>query len=406
MNNDSKWLLIIVTVLAACTGSETARPADAVRDSAGVRIVESSPPNDTWIVAAAPELRIGVIEGDSAYQFHNISHAARLSDGRIIVIDGGTEIRWFSPDGTHRSTLGRRGDGPGEFRSIQSVVITPDDSVIVHDAGSQRISWLSPDETLVRVGPLRGTGTQGVRLLTVRPHAVAIVAESRPTFNFGGEEFNYSRDTLVVTNHAPESMDTIATVVGTESATWVYYENARPTRTMQMELPFGHLALAAATSRSVVLAATEDRQLALLDDTGRVHALVRAASTETVSADLRSRFVTHAEQQAIDRGAPDPQIIRKGAEDRLLLLADDHTMPAFDRLLVDTGDRIWMRDYVPPWAIDQPQQWTVHGSDGLPLARVTTPAGMMVTSISNDYVVGVEPDELNVQYVVLYRLER
>jgi hypothetical protein len=365
-----------------------------------------SKPNDTWMVATAPELRIGVVEGDSAYQFHSISHAARLSDGRIIVIDGGTEIRWFSPDGTHRSTLGRRGEGPGEFRSIQSVVITPDDSVIAHDAGSQRLTWLSPDETVVRVRPLRGTGTQGVRLLAVRPHAVAILAESRPTFNFGGEEFNYSRDTVLVTTHGPESVDTIATVAGTESATWVYYENARPTRTMQMELPFAHLALAAATSRSVVLAATEDRQLAFLDDSGRVSALVRSASAEIVNADLRSRFVTHAEQQAIDRGAPDPQVIRKGAEDRLLLLADNHRMPAFDRLLVDTEDRIWIRDYVSPWALDEPQQWTVYGADGFPLARVTTPAGTMVTSISNDYVVGVERDELDVQYVVLYRIEQ
>jgi hypothetical protein len=81
-------------------------------------------------------------------------------------------------------------------------------------------------------------------------------------------------------------------------------------------------------------------------------------------------------------------------------------LPAFDRLLVDTGDRIWIRDYVPSWANDQPQQWTVHGPDGIPLARVTTPAGMTVTSISNEYVVGVTRDELNVQYVLLHRLER
>lgn len=405
MNNMSKLLIVIVIITFACSDSGSRR-ADAVRDSAGIRIIEAAPPTTEWTVADSPVLRIGVIEGDSAYQFHNVSYATRLSDGRIVVANGGTEMRWFSPQGTHLSTLGGRGDGPGEFRSIRSAVVAPGDTVVVYDGASQRLTWLSPDGALLRVRPLDISGRQGVRLLASRPDAIALVAESRPTVNFGGESFNYTRDTLIVTTHGLESTDTIASVVGSEATTWVYYENARPTRTMQMDIPFGHLALAAATTRLVILAATERNELTLLDDSGRVQSLVRGSGTGPLPADHRSRLAAHAEQQAIDRGAPDPQSIRRGVEDRLVLLASDHTIPAFDQILVDRADRIWLRDYVPGWALDLPQSWQVYDPDGFPLARVTTPGGLTVTSISEDHVVGIEPDELGVQYVVAYVLER
>ena len=80
-------------------------------------------------------------------------------------------------------------------------------------------------------------------------------------------------------------------------------------------------------------------------------------------------------------------------------------MPVFGRVLVDAEQRIWVRDYIAPWAGDLPQQWTVLDPEGRPLARVETPVGLDVMHIGAEHVTGVVRDELDVEYVVVYRVE-
>jgi len=77
-------LLPALTLIGSCsTDSATAR--DAVRDSAGIAIVETTSPAAEWRLSPEPVLRIGVVDGDDAYQFSSIVFAARLSDGRIVI---------------------------------------------------------------------------------------------------------------------------------------------------------------------------------------------------------------------------------------------------------------------------------------------------------------------------------
>ena len=95
-----------------------------------------------------------------------------------------------------------------------------------------------------------------------------------------------------------------------------------------------------------------------------------------------------------------------GAERLLELLPQEHRLPAFDRILSDpVSGRVWVRDYVLPWNIDEPQYWTVDDSSGRVLARVTTPAGLNVMQVSPRYVAGVQRDEMGVEYVVVYLLK-
>ncbi len=111
-------LAVAFSLLTAACGSEGASgPAVAVRDSAGITIVENSgsvPTGGGWSIAAEPELVIGTFEGDPEYQLFQVEGALRLPDGRIAIGNTGSgEIRIFDASGVFLRSLGRKGEGPG-----------------------------------------------------------------------------------------------------------------------------------------------------------------------------------------------------------------------------------------------------------------------------------------------------
>jgi hypothetical protein len=126
-----------------------------VRDSAGVAIVESSSPawtaDQSWRIEEQPLVEIGKIEGEEPYLFERISGAARLPDGRVVLVEEGTrEIRIFDPSGQHLLTFGGAGEGPGEFRAPPDFVVTPGDTLVTFDRFAYRRSWFTMDGQIVR----------------------------------------------------------------------------------------------------------------------------------------------------------------------------------------------------------------------------------------------------------------
>ncbi len=145
---------ICVLAVLACwaeSGSVT-RWDGTVRDSAGIRIVENSG-SPLWREGEGWEftevLRIGVLEGEPEYEFGRVSGIAVLSDRRIVVADAmAHELRFFSAEGVHELTVGRDGQGPGEFGDgLFYPVVGPGDTMLVFDRGNQRAVVIAPDGT-------------------------------------------------------------------------------------------------------------------------------------------------------------------------------------------------------------------------------------------------------------------
>ena len=66
-----------------------------------------------------------------------------------------------SSQNTSHHSLGREGEGPGEFRSWAALLVSPGDSLFVFDSGNRRLSVFSPDHELVResrIGLIPGDG--------------------------------------------------------------------------------------------------------------------------------------------------------------------------------------------------------------------------------------------------------
>src|SRR5690606_3047072 len=89
---------------------------------------------EAWTIRDDPLLLFGWADADEPYLLHNGHVVAMFSDGRSAVANGGSqEIRIYGRDGAHVMTIGRAGDGPGEFRSLASVDVTAADSVVAFD---------------------------------------------------------------------------------------------------------------------------------------------------------------------------------------------------------------------------------------------------------------------------------
>jgi len=86
-------------------------------------------------LAADPSLQIGVVEGDHNYELFRVTGAVWLSDGRVVVVNGGTaELRYYDAEGGFLRRVGGKGKGPGEFTALSRVFRAASDTVFGYDA--------------------------------------------------------------------------------------------------------------------------------------------------------------------------------------------------------------------------------------------------------------------------------
>ena len=81
------------------------------------------------------------------------------------------------------------------------------------------------------------------------------------------------------------------------------------------------------------------------------------------------------------------------------------SFPAFSALEVDALGYLWVREYNLPGDEDR-ALWAVFDPEGLVQGFVETPPGLVIYEIGEDYILGKMQDELGVEYVHLWGLER
>jgi len=87
---------------------------------------------------------------DENLAFDSPSDIAMDSAGNIYILDSGNQrIQKFSPEGKYLSTIGRKGQGPGEFASPSSLDIDSKGYLYVLD--SMRLQILAPDSKVLKI---------------------------------------------------------------------------------------------------------------------------------------------------------------------------------------------------------------------------------------------------------------
>ncbi|MEJ2678270.1 MAG: hypothetical protein P8174_04235, partial [Gemmatimonadota bacterium] len=305
------WLRDSIRTLSVCAlagtvgcGSDTAAAGYAVRDSAGIRVVENgaadAPGLAEWRIAAAPTVDVGVLEGAPEYQLFRVSGAERLSDGRLVVANTGTqELRFYDAQGRYLKSVGREGDGPGEFRMGFGLMRLRGDTLAVFDWSLRRISWFAPDGVFVRSAAVaeRDAGTFPI----VRGAFAdgSFFALAGPVFRPGEvPKGSFQRDTRYF-RVGPEGAvaDTLGSFPGPEE-----YNGQEGGGFFVTSLPLGAAPAYAVAGERFWFGDGRHARVGTYDETGRLRALVRwqQAARPVTSRDVEAEKARRLE------GSQDP----------------------------------------------------------------------------------------------------
>ena len=80
--------------------------------------------------------------------------------------------------------------------------------------------------------------------------------------------------------------------------------------------------------------------------------------------------------------------------------------PAFASVMSDAVDHLWVREYEVPGEERPGSLWTVFDAEGRVQGFVEMPAGLVIHEIGEDYILGTVRDELGVEFVHVWPLER
>jgi len=120
----SKFILVIVLislviVTLSCTQNEVEWKG-TIQEKNGVTVVKNpkEPIYQEEVLIIEEELSIGDSEESEDYMFSDISHITVDSDGRIYILDRReSHVKLFDQNGKYIRTIGRKGQGPGEFNN-------------------------------------------------------------------------------------------------------------------------------------------------------------------------------------------------------------------------------------------------------------------------------------------------
>jgi hypothetical protein len=387
-------------VLSGGCGSEGNRsPAAVVRDSAGIRIVENAehgwPAGRGWRLTAEPMLDIGVFAGNPDYELFQVAGALRLSDGRIVVANGGSrELRIYSAAGEFVSAVGREGGGPGEFQDLVALSSLVGDSLLAYDWGLQRVSAFDPQGNFVRSHPLQLLGEGGYPDYVTAFDDGSLLVAVEQFFQPGGVESGVHRNNLLYLRCDNQGvlLDTLGQFSGSESFTSIESDGV-----LGGPLAFGRQPQGAVHGAGFYFGPSDSYEIGYYTIEGALRQLIRLqVSNPAVTPDDIERY-----KERESATAPD-DTYRMLVERLLSVQPYPETMPAFGELVVDVEGNLWVAEY-RSWG-DDARRWHVFDLDGVLLGDVEMPAGFTAYQIGSDFVLGSWRDESDIEHIRLYGL--
>ena len=383
-------------LLAACQGSEQEEAeltaSYTVRDSAGVSIRESASPSwgdgDGWTVSDVP-VDFGSTGSGPAHEFFRVWDATFLHDS-LVAVSVDAEIRVFDLAGRHQLTLGRRGEGPGEFSGINLGLVGGADRLIANDIMARRLTVYSAELELVSTATVEA----GRLTPTVALVPGGILAHRGP---LAGPEPGYNRivTELLILDDDATVLDSVGPMTVTELLMLPRGERARLEQS-----PFakrGHLG--SGGGRAVVGDASALGYRVLAPD-GQVSSITRTDRDFPLTSER-----LNAERDALIGEDPRPDLLSLWNE-MIDALPEPLTLPAYQALEVDADGFVWLEAFTGIAGELGPRRWDVFSDEDVWLGEVVLPAGFKALEFGRDRVVGVRKDEFDVETVQILAIEK
>ena len=362
-------------------------PVDVtVTDSAGVRITLSADTSRTFATVDTPAaLSLGGPDASGPTQFRNIRGVRVDPRGNVWVADGlSDEIRLFHADGSFWKAVGGRGEGPGEFMSVRLLGAFHGDSVAVWDDQQGRLTVLDPDGNVARVVTAHTGEAFPPNAFRVFDDGTALV-RIRPVLPAGTlEPGMIIPDTAIFARVDYSDMRT-EPEGGAPAPKWLWTGHS------QIPIPF---------TLNPGFDASGDEVHTTSGPFFRIRVFRGGRLVESYGLARDPAPVTAKEEKDYtDMFGQGPNDSPRRQE-YLSALRDPHVprlLPAYRSLVVaDNGD-VWAERY-------DYGRFDVYGPDRVFLGRIEVP--VMLTQVAGSRLVGVWRDEMNVEYVRIYRYRK
>lgn len=404
--------MLFVCCLCGCVPEtqSAAKWDGTVRDSMGVSIVENfgAPlwtDETRWSVSEL--FRIGTVSGEPEYQFGSITGFNVLSDGRIVVADRMAQhLRFFSPEGEYEHTMGKAGTGPREFGDgALTLLRATGDTMLVVDWRNMQVHSISPDGRWLSSFSTRPEGGWTVRGWDYAQsgRVVSLMTE----INTSASTTVDTMDVVVVRDVRGSVLDTLARVPATrqfqgsgEDPEWHFY-GGRPDFDLTWD-------------GGLVTGRSDDYRLMWYDGDGQLVRIVTLNQT---------RYPFRASDQTILEGMLDSLLHAwQVPPERITQLQSatffEPTYPAFRRFVSGPEGSVWIQRVKPLTALSDEERiahnpfrgppggdWEVFDGEGRYLGVVELPDRFLIGAFWRDRIYGIWRDELDVQYLMVLKLE-
>ena len=386
-------------------------------DSAGVSIATATSPawidSDRWTVIEPPLLSIGRASGEAPYLFSRVSGAIRFEDGRIVVADrGSAELRFFGQDGAFIRSAGREGEGPGEFSSLDFVG-RYGDSIVTYDERLTRIQVFSGEGAFARSIPVESpwpTAQPGrsLRMLDGRTLGVAF-------YEWGDAVpdgvVRWPQERVVAIDIPSGDQWHVKDVLGYEA----FVRNRGDGGYSHGQYLFAKGDEFAAGGGRLAWVVTDTFRVEVTDPSGQLELVIQRPdllAPPTSDAD-REAFVDAVIDAVFPESSdPDPAQVAALRSSRLETPMAPHR-PLIRSMLLDAAGNLWVEPFFSFG--ESPHPYEVFGPKGTWFGQVALPDGLNRGShplqapyleIGLDYVLGVWTDDLGVETVRMYAIEK
>jgi hypothetical protein len=366
-----------------------------VRDSSGIEVVS----NDlvrleaTCPLAEEPTVVIGTGQSEEQ-QLYRVFGATRLTDGTIALVNQGSqELRFYDQEGQFLRAAGRAGEGPGEFRDAFYIWKASGDTLWVGDYRPWRFNVFSPEGAFVRTVSPRPTYPNSPGVISVLEDGRSVLA-SRPTARRDGPGFELRYSTVVLHAADGQLQDTLGTFPNGRWGTVEDDPNA-----MGLNPHFESFMRTDARRMTVALGQGSEPQVLVYDasEPWRLERIIRWADEDRT---ISREDIEEANRALMDRYADmDP-----GMRARLVdpLVSDRRPVadlfPALADVRVGDDGSIWVQEYRRP-SDEAGYRWMVFDREGGFRCRVSMPEFRGVLEVSDDYVLVLYRDALDVEQV-------
>lgn len=390
-------LLLPIFALSGCSSDAGVPSADEAlsTDSArGRAVARGEAPRGIWHEdpearwSLEEELRIGAVEGDQPYVFGRIRNLIPALDGGVWIYDQQAfELRRFGANGEHILSVGRRGEGPGEFSGNACARRGTEEEIWVET----ETNWhrFNRDGQLIGTFPTPSTIACGVRAWLPDGRYLAV-----------GSDYDWETQTqhlyfvvLEWVSGAFVPVDTIMApdVPEPETITWVSSSGrSRSTRS----IPFVHNP-GWGLERGGVFWAWNGR--------GDYDIRLQSMRGDTIRRISRPYSSVRIEKPVRREAIRDFNRPGWRAETDFDVSRVPDVYPPFSSVQLSEDQSVWVRRQTGEGTVS----WDIFSDDDRYLGELDIPeelAGMSLRYVGEDHVWGILRDDLGVQYVVRARI--